>query len=1623
MMNLFKRVLASAISLVLVSATITIGNQLYANPTEDHSGAQSTIIGGGLPKGIFFSPTYLNVEQQRLYVSDTGNNRVQAFIRGNVFQLAFGGFGQNEREFDRVGGICSNATNVYIVDSGNSRIQIFDSKAAYKGQFGLFGTGDGNFRYPTDIAILTDRVYVLDTGNNRVQIFDLTGKFISSFGVKGAGNGEFNTPMGLEVAEGKLIVSDTGNNRIQIFDLAGVYQTSFGWFGSEEKAFNQPKSITYDDGILYIVDSGNKRIATYTLNGVFVSLLKYEGFSSPFGIAVLDNKVLVSDIMQSKIFSLEKDGRLYGYFGSTADSKGRFVKPSSVAVSDKEIFVLDSAMKTIQVFGIKEEKVEKDKKTEIKVSSTLIRVFPIAEMEKASFLQPISIHYYNNKLYVVDEKASTISEFSVEGSFNRSFGSYGSGQGEFILPSDIAVFDNNIFVADSGNSRIQVLDLEGKWIRSFGTFGSSDGQFISIKGITVQKNRIFVMDSGNARIQMFDFDGTFLAKYGKKGFEIGSYNGSTGIYSDASLKLYITDTLNNRIQIFDTITNQSHVYGRFGSIFQFDPNPKHAAESNYAKGESDYDYGILPGSFSYPNDVISFKDYLLVVDTYNVRVQVIPFTKIFSYDTIRVSPTYLDLGSVSPENVIERKFLIHNESGSVLEGTISSNNPAITVTPSSFKGFNQEITVKVTGEALEKGKQYQSKLTVTFSSGAVKVVDVILKAESTPDFYTMIDPLLIASADDEGFKIPIKIVPQNGFTGIVTFIALGLPKNTTTEFEPASVNLPETSTVYMKMRSSTKFVEAGIYDIEIEAKAAKGNVSHRAASTFIYKQKLDLVPHTVLGELFTAIWCLNCIHSHYAMDRLFEEMGKERVAWIEYYVDSTDDQASVRLAYIESEQRMKWYMSDKGIPNIFFDGTDYIKGIPNLEDDSVEAKRKAMYDGYKKKVIEKSKEPSLVSISARSMFDSLNKTGKVTASISALDNIPYKDPRAYFALIESNIPYVAINSDTVHHFVLRDFITPVNDNLHDYLGTPMKLTTGSTFGKKGDTYQTEVDFKLLDVYNLTNLTLVIFVQDNVTKKVLQTQVYPVKVVNLRSFDLISDTTLTQRRIKGEEVTLTTYIRNTGTTADSFDLSVLNKSKEKWIYKVFIDGVEQVGSGSGNAGVFLKPEEIAKVEVKVNVPGNAEVDSLQQFSIQVSSQTTLQNKNVIGSIQVIESRPPDFQIKVERDGSEPQIMAGDTVNFSIKITPDPIFEEPIKLSLKGDTPEIESFTFTPDSGNAPFDSKLSVVIKPDTPSKEITISVVASGSKTKKVATLLLPVLVNPDAVPPSLDIAYPPENLITNKAEIEVSGMVDPSVSVLINDKVASKEQNGSFSMMIKLSEGQNVITLLAKNRRGLTTEITRVVTLDTKPPKLMIDEIDPQVTKDTIIIKGKTEAGAVVSITTTKDPSDVPVDPNGEFSFTIKLEKGYNTIEVVAIDPATNSTLISFDVRYITLIKLRIGSKIMLINEEEKVIDAEPYIKTGRTMVPLRAISEALGVTPDWNNALREITLVRNGKIVRLRIGSKEAFTKEQGQVGETKITLEAPPEIVSGRTFVPLRFVAEALGSEIQGYDSKLKEITIID
>ncbi|MCK5764299.1 MAG: copper amine oxidase N-terminal domain-containing protein, partial [Clostridiales bacterium] len=86
------------------------------------------------------------------------------------------------------------------------------------------------------------------------------------------------------------------------------------------------------------------------------------------------------------------------------------------------------------------------------------------------------------------------------------------------------------------------------------------------------------------------------------------------------------------------------------------------------------------------------------------------------------------------------------------------------------------------------------------------------------------------------------------------------------------------------------------------------------------------------------------------------------------------------------------------------------------------------------------------------------------------------------------------------------------------------------------------------------------------------------------------------------------------------------------------------------------------------------------------------------------------------------------------------------------------------------------------------------------------------------------------------------------------------------------------------------------------------------------------------------------------------------------------------------------------------PYIKGGRTVVPVRALTEGLGALVSYNNETREVTIVKDGTEIVLLIGSNEALVN-----GET-ILLDSKAEITNSRTYVPIRFISEIFGLNVQ-------------
>jgi hypothetical protein len=96
-----------------------------------------------------------------------------------------------------------------------------------------------------------------------------------------------------------------------------------------------------------------------------------------------------------------------------------------------------------------------------------------------------------------------------------------------------------------------------------------------------------------------------------------------------------------------------------------------------------------------------------------------------------------------------------------------------------------------------------------------------------------------------------------------------------------------------------------------------------------------------------------------------------------------------------------------------------------------------------------------------------------------------------------------------------------------------------------------------------------------------------------------------------------------------------------------------------------------------------------------------------------------------------------------------------------------------------------------------------------------------------------------------------------------------------------------------------------------------------------------------------------------------------------------------------------------------------GRTMVPLRGVFEAIGAYVEYDRNLRTVRARKNNEEVMLRVGERVA-TKNGAEM-----LLDVPAMIVSQRTMVPLRFVAESLGAKVE-YDpdnNLVKILTGID
>ncbi|MDH3834823.1 MAG: fibronectin type III domain-containing protein, partial [Nitrosopumilus sp.] len=456
------------------------------------------------------------------------------------------------------------------------------------------------------------------------------------------------------------------------------FSEEFGTEGTDDDEFDTPTDLAINNAgdKLYVADSENNRIKIYELTG---------GDNCSSG-----NDEIINDEV---CFDEE--------FGSAGSSDGRFDIPTDLAVSKDtgDIYVVDSDNNRVQRF---QSDGDYDN-LEFGSSSS-------GDEEYLGLPSAIAIDKKTDYIYVADSTTDSISVFDDDGDFQFNFGDTGSNDDEFRDPSGMVIDDSDqiLYVADTDNNRIQIFELtdgnncpsdteeivndEVCFVDDFGSSGSGDGKFDKPAGLAYDEGNdlLYVADTDNNRIQVFEIvsgntcpSGTeeiingvcFVEEFGSSGSTDGRFNAPSGLAIDGDNGvLYVADTDNHRIQMLSLPTGSSSSGSSNGS-------------SSSSNDVPDTPKGILASAASPTSIIITWEvpdpdDNDPKITGYKVETREGSgsYTTIVG-DTKSTVTSFLHTGLDEGENYRYKVYAINSE-GTSSEATTSTVKPGPTQVPS-----------------------------------------------------------------------------------------------------------------------------------------------------------------------------------------------------------------------------------------------------------------------------------------------------------------------------------------------------------------------------------------------------------------------------------------------------------------------------------------------------------------------------------------------------------------------------------------------------------------------------------------------------------------------------------------------------------------------------------------------------------------------------------------------------------------------------------------------------------------------------------------------------------------------------------------------------------------------------
>lgn len=259
----------------------------------------------------------------------------------------------------------------------------------------------------------------------------------------------------------------------------------------------------------------------------------------PMDVAKIGEFLYVSDTNNKRVQVFDSSGTPVFKFGKEGQGKGQFNFPYGIAGDKKgNVYVADLYNGKISIFEPK---------------GKFIKYF---DDKKKLLKSPAGIRIYNDKLYVTDVQKNKVFIFNLNGKKLLEISTGANKQDTFKAPNSVAIDkkNNDIFVSDSGNQRVQVYDKNGKYIRTIN--GSKDGKgssvFVNPRGIGVDSRGIlYIVNNLTHMVYGFDEKGSEVFHFGTMGDQNEQFYLPNGLYIDDHDQVYITDTLNERIAMYN----------------------------------------------------------------------------------------------------------------------------------------------------------------------------------------------------------------------------------------------------------------------------------------------------------------------------------------------------------------------------------------------------------------------------------------------------------------------------------------------------------------------------------------------------------------------------------------------------------------------------------------------------------------------------------------------------------------------------------------------------------------------------------------------------------------------------------------------------------------------------------------------------------------------------------------------------------------------------------------------------------------------------------------------------------------------------------------------------------------